>query len=371
MTYGIVFAHLLNDFSGSPKVLLESIRACASRGLAGKLYVGSTGTGALSAAGIPSEPFPYARSRWRIVTLISYLSSQVALFFKLLVDRSVAPDAVVYVNTLLPFGAAIYGRLTGRRVIWHVHEITITPSPLRWMLLSIARWTASLVIYVSDAHATSLLIRGVARRRIHNALDGRLLGIASTSEYVHRRSGVFTVLMIASLRDYKGIPELVRLASALSSRADIQFELVLNDEQPAIDRYFSDAPAPNNLIVHARSAEVAPFYARASLLLNLSRVDLCVETFGLTILEAMAFGIPVIAPPVGGPPELITDGIEGFLVDSRDEDAILGRVLELCEDEGACLRMSRAGRRRAAHFTPSRFADEVASAVASVRRSTG
>ena len=43
------------------------------------------------------------------------------------------------------------------------------------------------------------------------------------------------------------------------------------------------------------------------------------EPFGLAVLEAMATGTPVIAYRRGGMPELVEDGVTGFLVDSEDE----------------------------------------------------
>ena len=53
-------------------------------------------------------------------------------------------------------------------------------------------------------------------------------------------------------------------------------------------------------------------------MLNLSDVNLWVETFGLTILEGMAYKLPAIVPPVGGVIELVEENKNGFLIDSKD-----------------------------------------------------
>jgi hypothetical protein len=143
MTHRIVFVHLLNDFSGSPKVLKEIIGAVVARPGRAKLYVGSSGVGFLSNCGIPTTQYWYRRSSLRIVTLCSYFLSQCVLFVKLVNDRSIDREAVIYVNTLLPFGAALYGKLTGRQVIYHVHEISITPTPIKKMVLSHFVWVIS------------------------------------------------------------------------------------------------------------------------------------------------------------------------------------------------------------------------------------
>lgn len=368
MTHDIVFVHLLNDFSGSPKVLRETIRAASARQWCAKLYVGSSGDGFLSNCGVPTTRYSYRRSGWRIATLFSYLWSQLVLFLRLLGDRSIERNAIVYVNTLLPFGASLYGKLTGRKVICHIHEIALSPPLLKHMLVAVARTASSINVFVSDAHMQSLAILGPRGRRVYNALDDEFLTKAAVSRYEHLRDGCFNVLMIGSLRDYKGIPELGGLAASLIDEEGIHFHLVVNDDVAALDRYFSRRPVPPNLSLHPRTTDTPAFYERASLVLNLSRVDQWVETFGMTILEAMAFGVPVIVPPVGGPPELVSDGVHGFLVDSRDHALLRERVLQLHRDPSTCFRMSRAGRERAREFSPARFADQIAATIGGLRR---
>lgn len=364
----IIFSHLLNDRSGSPRVLCSTIAALTQAGHSTKLYIGSDGNGCLSDCGIPTTRYWYHRSRYRLVTLITFFLSQVILFCKLLGDRSIDKNAVIYVNTLLPFGAALYGKVTGRKVIYHVHEISITPAPLRYWLTTIARWTSSLNLYVSRAHLMALPLAGVPARFTHNALSVDFNKIATSHDYAHRRMGNFNVLMVASLRDYKGVPEYLALAAALVNEPTIRFELLVNDEQEAVDRYFLSAKRPDNLTVHARTNNTSAHFGQASLVLNLSRVDQCVETFGLTLLEAMTFGIPVIAPPVGGPTELVTDGEQGYLIDSRNHALLRQRVEQLSTDSDLCTSMSQAGRQRATEFSPTRFAEEIATVINPVRK---
>lgn len=362
----MVFAHLLNDFSGSPRVLRAAITALAAPTAPAILYIGSSGTGVLSASDIPLRTYPYCRTRWRPLTLIAYFTSQLLLLVRLLFARDIHNRALIYVNTLLPFGAALFGWLTRRKVIYHIHEVSITPTPLRWWLVSIARLTSSLNLYVSDAHRAALPIPGVPARKLYNALDAAFADRASQIQYSHQNSGVFHVLMIASLRDYKGIPELLDLANRLADHTAIRFDLVVNEEIPAIRRYFREHETPRNLIVHPRVADTAPFYERASLLLNLSRVDLWVETFGLTILEAMAYGIPVIAPPAGGPAELVENGVHGYLIDSRNLDALHQAVLRLYGDPVLCRELSANCRSRASVFSEQDFASALRDAVKEV-----
>ncbi|MEH6587347.1 MAG: glycosyltransferase family 4 protein [Halioglobus sp.] len=291
--------------------------------------------------------------------MITYFFSQFCLFVRLLLTKGISRNATVYVNTLLPFGAALYGRITGRRVVYHLHEVSISPAPLRWFLVAVARCSASDLIYVSDFHRNCLPIGTVPSHTICNALDTAFLARAETSCYQQNREGFFTILMLASLRDYKGIPEFLALASSLHKRPDIRFELVCNEDGNAISRYFSGQPVPSNVAIHPRTSDTAPYYERSSLVLNLSRPDEWVETFGLTLLEAMAFGVPVIAPPVGGPAEIVSDGVEGYLVSSYEVERISELIVELADDEAKVLRLSRNAKMRAADFTPQQFESQL------------
>jgi glycosyltransferase involved in cell wall biosynthesis len=68
------------------------------------------------------------------------------------------------------------------------------------------------------------------------------------------------------------------------------------------------------------------------------------ESFGLAALEAMACSVVPVATRVGGVPELITDGVDGFLEAVGDIPAMAARVTSLLTDEDLHYRMSKAGR---------------------------
>ncbi len=65
-----------------------------------------------------------------------------------------------------------------------------------------------------------------------------------------------------------------------------------------------------------------------------------------SLLEAMAAGTPVITTPVGGIPELVEDGLNGYLVQPGDIDSLHGRLSRLCEDTGLRAAMGAAARAR-------------------------
>ena len=71
------------------------------------------------------------------------------------------------------------------------------------------------------------------------------------------------------------------------------------------------------------------------------------EGLPLTVLEAMAAGKPVVSTRVGGVPELVEDGLTGFLVPPRDPEALAQAILRLTKDHDLCQRMGQAGQRKA------------------------
>jgi glycosyltransferase involved in cell wall biosynthesis len=71
------------------------------------------------------------------------------------------------------------------------------------------------------------------------------------------------------------------------------------------------------------------------------------EAFGLAALEAMACGVPPVGTRIGGVPELIDDGVDGFLEPVGDIAAQAARVVSLLTDDQLYSRISAAARRAA------------------------
>jgi glycosyltransferase involved in cell wall biosynthesis len=328
----------------------------------GLLFVGSQGRGVLDEAGVQTRRYWYHRSNYRLITLFTFFASQLALYRALSRANDIPRDAVVFVNTLLPFAAMLWGRRTGRRVVVHVHEVSITPGLLRRFLTSCAGRSADLLIYVSNDHMARLRIEGPRSVIVPNPVSQTLA--ARADDHTRRQDGQFRVLMLASLRGYKGVEEFMGLAGGLRHHADINFDLVLNAEPNDVAAFSTRHVEATNVTIHQRTDDPASFYARADLVLNLTRVDQWIETFGLTIVEAMSFGLPVIAPPVGGPAEIVTHGPEGYCIDSRDGDALRAAVLELRDNPDRAIAMSKAARKRAEDFSFSTYAKQLRLALA-------
>ena len=70
------------------------------------------------------------------------------------------------------------------------------------------------------------------------------------------------------------------------------------------------------------------------------------EPFGRALIEAMALGVPVLATNVGGPAEIVQDGVEGYLLPPLEPAAWAAAIRALHEDPALGARLGQAGRRR-------------------------
>ena len=73
----------------------------------------------------------------------------------------------------------------------------------------------------------------------------------------------------------------------------------------------------------------------------------------------MAFGIPVIVPPVGGPAEIVHEREEGYLISSYEIDKIAKIIMELSESEEKCMAQSKAARKRVEDFREDVFETKI------------
>jgi phosphatidylinositol alpha 1,6-mannosyltransferase len=83
------------------------------------------------------------------------------------------------------------------------------------------------------------------------------------------------------------------------------------------------------------------------------------ETFGQTLQEAAASGLPVVAPAAGGPIDLVSDGVTGFLVPPGDAGALAAAVARLAGDPGLRAAQGRAARQRVLGRSWSALGDEL------------
>lgn len=190
--------------------------------------------------------------------------------------------------------------------------------------------------------------RRAGLRRVLSA--GRLVPRKGFDELVHalpRLPGVEVVIAGGPASDLAADPEARRLRGLAEARG-------------VADRFrLLGAVPPDQMPAWYRSADVVactPWY----------------EPFGLTPLEAMACGVPVVACAVGGLSDSVVDGATGSLVPPGDLDALAGALAALLSDDERRRQFGAAARLRAVtHYDWSRQAAAVASVYADLYTERG
>lgn len=346
----IFFIHLLNDFSGSPKVLSQIIDIAHQDGHHLEIFT-SDSFGFLSSKSAKYNYISYQWSPNKLLTLFRLLKVQLTIIFKLAFKLN--RNDIVYINTLLPFGAALIGKIKGCNIIYHIHETSIKPPLLKRFLKYIAQKTASKAIYVSQYLLKTEPLKDINSLVIYNALDPDFLEKASKNLPLHNDE--FNILMLCSLKKYKGVDTFVELSQRLPL---LHFTLVVNASKTEVEKYFSEQIIPKNIEIHPVQKNVHDFYKHASLVLNLSDPKLWVETFGLTAIEAFAYHLPVIVPPVGGIAEIVTSE-NGYHIDMNNIEELMLTIDQLASNKQVYSELSKNAALRANEFNPEKFAENI------------
>lgn len=118
---------------------------------------------------------------------------------------------------------------------------------------------------------------------------------------------------------------------------------------------FGKGPLEAELRAAVRARGLEPWAGFAGFRTDLDRVIPCLdlvvhpawmEGLGVSLLETAACGIPIIASRVGGIPEAVEDGLNGYLLEPGDSAALAARLLELLGDPARRAAMGQAGRER-------------------------
>lgn len=346
----IILIHKYNDFSGSTKVLSDIVRVISGK-RDYEILTCQNKKGFLSSF-INRREILYFQTDKRILNLISYIFNQTLLFFYCF--KYWNDDVIFYVNTIYPFGSALAGKIMGKKIYFHIHESSIKPIILKNFLFLMLNITSDKVVYVSKHLLNSDRISLNKKTLIYNHTDNH--SKFNSNKPVKN----FKVLMVCSLKEYKGLIQFFEIATSIDEEK-ISFSLVLNASMIDINNYFNrrNIIIPSNVTLYDGRRNLKNFYSSASILLNLSQPDKWVETFGLTILEAMSFHCPVIVPPIGGPPEIVSDGVEGYTISCYDTYNIRKKILTLHLNRRLYKVMSIAAYNRSKFFSKKKFNDEI------------
>lgn len=264
------------------------------------------------------------------------------------------------------FEVALAGRLSRTPAVLHVHDL-VRPGMGRIVLgaaVSLGRATAAISTAVADG------IPGFAGRNVTvvpNGVDvvtfspgncdpgvraelasspGPVVGILGRLD---PEKGIDTVIDAVAILNRDKSADPVRLAIVGSPMADPAYLRLLESRAAGL--------AEGTVRFLAQRSDVARAMRCLDVVVNASRA----EPFGMTVLEAQACGVPVVATASGGVADVVTDGVDGLLVAPGNAAALAAAVGRILGDATLRQALSRNGRRNAEdRFSLESAADRVA-----------
>lgn len=283
---------------------------------------------------------------------------------------------VVYTNSAVLFEPALAARWAGVPHVWHVHEI-LTPDywPRRLLAVDrvlrlINRWSDRVVF---ESHAA----RSIAGRMIPDEktivlpnpvrfepqdVPGEEAQRALGERWRKQRGIAPSAPLAAWLGQFSPRKNPVLAVDAFT-QCSAAGELVLAGEGPLeadLRRRIAESGRADCIHLLPFQHDIVPVLSAADVLLLTSNE----ESFGLVLVEAGAFGKPVIATQTQGPGEIVANGETGVLVPPHDVAALAGALNRLFGDASLRRQMGAAGRRRvSSQYSPAAYTKSLESAV--------
>ncbi|MFO1020268.1 MAG: glycosyltransferase [Planctomycetales bacterium] len=155
-----------------------------------------------------------------------------------------------------------------------------------------------------------------------------------------------TFISVARLSREKDFPTLLRAVAKASKQVpDLELLLVGNGPERAhLQQLVVELQIEQRVQLVGEQSDIPHWLARSGCFVSSSLT----EGISLTLLEAMAVGLPVLATAVGGNPEIVTHGVTGYLVPAQNVDALADGIVRMWEQRSRWMEMGRAGRSRVA-----------------------
>lgn len=260
--------------------------------------------------------------------------------------------------------ALLASRITRVPYSFTAHAVDIYKTSVERKALARKIADASFVVTVSDCSRAYLqtIANGAAERvvRVYNGVN-----MERFSPNGAPPSGPFTILSVARLVEKKGLRDLVKACASLAEqKLSFQCWIIgrgrLRSELDALITELNLRDTVHLLRPHTQ-IEIAKRYRSAHLFVLPCMVGSDGNRDGLpvSIVEALASGVPVVSTPVTGIPEVVRDGYNGLIVPERDPRALAEAVQSLISDKELYGRLSSHARDSVGSFDSYATASEL------------
>jgi glycosyltransferase involved in cell wall biosynthesis len=372
----VLLAHPSPELYGSDRMLLESVEGLRDAGWRVVVTVPREGPllAELAGRGVETAVVDVPVLRKSLLSPLGLLRFAAgtlrALPPVLRLLRRARPD-VVYVNTVTVPLWFLAARLTGRRVLGHVHEAEEgLPRPVR-AALALPLLLASTIAVNSRASGAALEVVPGLRRRVRLLYNG-VPGPARPTQLREALTGPARLVLVGRLSPRKGTDVAVEALALLRAEGrDVTLDLA-GSVFPGYEWYEESLRAQIASYGLADSVRFLGFvssvwdaHAAGDVVLVPSRV----EPFGNTAVEGQLAGRPVVVSGTQGLVEIVEAGKTGLVVPPDDPAALAGAVRSLLADWPWARELAAAGREEARRrFDPARYRAEMVDAIAALQR---
>jgi len=214
-------------------------------------------------------------------------------------------------------------------------------------------------ITMSDFVKKSLLNIKVPQNKIRTIYDGVNINecvlksdFAQCDDAKNYKYGRFNIGLVGCLVDWKGHDVFIEAANILANelnRKDCKYFIIggMPCQSSPLKKKLQELVAKyrlsESMVFTGHQANVFPFISKMDTIVHASIKP---EPFGRVIIEAMALGKPVIATKIGGPLEIITNGVDGLLIRESDPRALAVAIHGLLNDTNRRKNISTAASRK-------------------------
>lgn len=170
-------------------------------------------------------------------------------------------------------------------------------------------------------------------------------------EHVISDTAPYNITYVGRLSEIKGVDLLLKAARQLHEKWPIELNIVGDGADRNNLEALCDSLGIRDIThFHGSQMNVEQYLRKASVFVYPSR---CQEVFGISIAEAMAYGIPCVAANVGGIPEVIEDGVSGYLFCSENVEDLAAKLERVLQNMGSIqsAQMSCAAKKKAAELS--------------------
>lgn len=252
---------------------------------------------------------------------------------------------IVDTNTAVVFPGAIAAKKLKKKSVWHIREI-IKSNFENKVISSIMNKYADLIIANSKATGKALKVNPEKVRVVYNAVTD----YEDTKDVIEKDR--ITIGMAGRINRWKGQKLFVDAAyivhqSIPEARFKIAGEVYTGEDyiRDELVEHIKEKGLENCVQLLGQVNDMSLFYKSIDIFVLPSIQP---EPFGLVVIEAMDYSLPVIATNHGGPTEIIDDGIDGYLVDFTTADEMAKKIIVLASDSNLRQKIGMKGKEKKA-----------------------